>query len=152
MRTVSSSGDYFLVVGLRQELGTDDQGYGSVSLEILSMFDSLENALIYRDIHSEMDTTTHTLTILSTQSRSEVPEIEVFLHVIIEDDGVIRVRSRCVEFGTEPWLREEPGLFEALCYPEDKDLIIERAQDHMAPGGRRLEVAEEVPPAVESMI
>lgn len=147
-----SSRDYFLVVGLRRELGTDDQGYESVSMEILSMFDNLEHALIYRDLHVDMDTTTHEVTILSTQARTELPEIEVLLHVIIEDDASIRVRSRCVDFGTTPWLREEPGLFEALCYPEDKDLIIDRAQKHMSKPGRKLTVVDEVPPSVESMI
>lgn len=144
--------DYFLVVGLRSEMGSDNQGYGSVSIEILCMFDNLESALIYRDLHSEMDTTTHAVTIVSTSSYSEVPELEVFLHVIVEDDNVIRVRSRCVDFGTEPWLREEPGLFEALCYPEDRDLIVNRAQRHMSHRGQTLEVVDEVPPGIASMI
>lgn len=144
--------EYFLVMGLRQELGTDDEGYGSVSMEILSMFDSLENALIYRDLHAEMDSTTHAVTIVSATAHSEVPEMEVYLHVIIEGDGTVRVRSRCVDLGIEPWLREEPDVFEALCYPEDRDIILDRAERHLARLGKPFEVIDEVPPGVAAQL
>lgn len=146
------SREFFLVMGLRQEMGTDEEGYGSVSMEILAMFDTLENALIYRDLHAEMDTTTHAVTIVSTTAYSEVPDLEVFLHVIIEDDDTVRVRSRCVDLGAEPWLREGPEVFEALCYPEDRDLILDRAQRHLSRLGRPFEVVDEVPPEVLARI
>lgn len=115
----------YLVVGVRYSQDTGEEN--TFETEIIGSFPEIGAAVICRDVYADLDTTFDEIAISSVRLFDEVPEIEVYLNFVADEDNII-IRSQCLPMGTEPTLRDDKDCFEAVVYLEDKEDMIDYAK------------------------
>lgn len=118
----------FIVLGSKTHISPDSYGVSDTDLIVVGLFSKLEDAVMCRDIHADLDTTFDAVTIVSSEEYDSVPDMNIYLHLSFDDENLI-IRSQCVFEDSNPFLRVEEDYFEALAYPEDREAIIDRAVD-----------------------
>lgn len=115
----------FVVFGLRH----DPQGVKdakNVEVETLGVLHTLEDAVMLRDLYTDLDTSLDAVTISTSSSYHAVPDMDIFIRLSFFDQSLI-LNSYIADGKTEAYLIDEGDRFECLAYPEDEDAMIQRA-------------------------
>ena len=112
----------------RSKFGEED----FVENVVLGVSDSLEEALMLRDIYADVDSTFDMVTVTQSEMIGRVPDMIVMGHVAIENDPddnpVVVARSCAVAEGTQPRLQNDETGFEALVPLNELTLFTPLAQ------------------------
>lgn len=140
----------YAVFGLRSVPSPDGP---EADLEILGVFGSAEDAMVFKSLHDDMDTTLDGTSIATVNLMERVPEMEVMLSVEVDvPNNRVIVKSQLAPLETESWLRDEERYFQALAWPEDKEHIVKYASAWLKNRTHRTpEVREDVPASTEDI-
>lgn len=139
----------FAVFGLRLTRKGHDTPIAN--LEILGVFDNPDDAIVFKEIHQDWDTTLEGVSIASVDFMDSVPDMEVMLAVEADiGNNTISVKSTCVPTDKEPLLIEEDDYFYSLAWIEDKENIVNYACSWLESKTKiRPKVIEDIPDSVE---
>lgn len=144
----------FIVYCLRFNENPSDGGEPTVEYEVVGIFNNYDDALVSRDIHADLDTTSEAVSIMSAAEYTQAPDYDVMWKMSVSPDGeTITIDSMCVLADTEPWLAEDRNRCEALVIPEDGDSMVEYMMQWCAVNRRTTpSVIDQRSPSAQEMV
>lgn len=141
--------ELYSVIGVREEYIGDNEK--TKDIVILGTFQEVSEALIFMESQKDLNTTLQDVTVVSSNFMSELPEMEIFVLVYVEE-GIVSARTVPLSVETEPMLRDDTQ-FEALGEFADKEKLIELAKKwHISRYKKVPEVDDYSSPAVSDYI